>query len=303
MENPKVIFRSSDHSYWYGTGPIEDRKRLTSVNRMWTSYFEPFDTEMGLSRGALALMLGHSKFWSGYFRHKPEIASHDELLEKYSRYINPIFWELRETVKFEWNYGNVKGTALHDYFENKAYEDGYVVNPFDKKKYETRKIEKKFDNQSIVDDLWDLEDGCYPELVVWNDVACGQVDQPMIETIDGVRYFDIIDFKSNGGVDRETGEKKRKEIFKASKQSLGDKKYKMGKGILSHMYDCGKYTAYQGQLSMYARLLEEAGYIARNLGVAHYLEYNPGTEAVIKYPYLEKETAAVMEDQRKRSSK
>lgn len=295
--DPKIIFRDVDHSYWMGTGGIEGRTRMRSVNTLWGRYFEPFDREFVISTNALAAIIGHNKFWRSYMPNKWNITTHEDLRNKYGKYMDGLFYELRELIRLEWDYGNVMGTEIHEVFEGEAYSLGYVINPFDGKKYITRDIPKKYDNQSVVDNLWDLEDGCYPELVVWHEASrsCGQIDVPMIETIDGVRYFDLLDFKSNGGIDEETGLKKRKEISKPSKQKR-DKKYIMGTGVLSKVYDCGKYTQYQGQLSMYAALLEEAGFICRNIGVGHLLEYNPNTLSIIKYPYLEKEAKAVLKD-------
>ena len=295
--DPKVIFRAKDHSYWLGSGPIEGRTKLRSVNTLWGKYMTSFDSELGYSRGALAYVIGYNKFWKGYWPRDAKIKTEADLKKFYGKYMDDLYYELRSLIKSEWDYGNVLGTALHDEFEERAYTNGYVVNPFDGKKYETKKIEKQYDNQSVVDDLWDLEDGCYPELVVWheNSLGCGQVDLPFIRTIDGIRYVDIFDLKSNGGVDKETGEKKREEITKLKKKYLGKGKGHLEcTGPLKGLYDCKRVT-YQGQLSMYGRCMEEAGYICENVGIGHCLEYDLDTMQIIKMDYLGGRAKAVLE--------
>ena len=174
--------------------------------------------------------------------------------------------------------------------EEKAESDGFIVNPFDGKKYETRKIEKSYDNQSVVDDLWDLEPGAYPELVIWNEEAnvIGQDDVVFIEELDGIKYIDSLDYKTNGGQSEAKGLKKRAEL----------KRIKSGSpqmsGPLSHIKDCS-YTKYQGQMSMYMCMMENAGYIFRRGGISHHINYSPEQRLIIEYPYLGKEAQLVLD--------
>lgn len=289
MQEPKVIFRDSDHSYWYGSGPIDspDRTKLQSVNTVWKSFAEPFDDEFILSKCALANRLGG---WGKFFaKGGASLKTLEDLKERFGKLIDDQYWEYYQVEKEDWDYANVKGTEFHDMKEAKAYEDGFIVNPFDGKEYEVHRIPKKYDNQSAVDDLWDLKPGVYPELVIWSEKArtCGQADVPFIEEIDGIKYVDLYDYKTNGGSSEKKGLKKRKELSRVDKSSG------YMQGPLSHIRDC-KYTAYQGQVSMYMAMMENFGYVGRKCGIGHVLNYNPDQIAVIEYPFLGKECHSLL---------
>ena len=68
--------------------------------------------------------------------------------------------------------------------EERSYAQGWEINPYTGTKLRVHRFEKKYDNQSIVDNLIDLPDGCYPELLIWDLEygICGQEDKVYIET-------------------------------------------------------------------------------------------------------------------------
>ena len=291
MKYPKVIFRESDHSYWFGSGPLgsKDRKRLVSANQAWQTFCDPFDEDMVLSNNVMAEMVGG---WRIYFAKTGSgmLKDMDKFNKIFKKYITSEFYENKIMLKGDWEYGNELGTEFHEMMEERAYSDGFIVNPFDGRKYETRKIAKSYDNQNIVEDLWDLEPGAYPELVIWNEDAgvVGQDDVVFIREEDGAKYVSSLDFKTNGGGSEAKGLKKRDKLKKIQSGSA------QMSGPLSHIKDC-TYTKYQGQMSMYMVMMENAGYIFERGGVSHHLNYSPDQRLIIEYPYLAKEAQLVLD--------
>ena len=190
MGDPKVIFRDSDHSYWYGEGLIEDRTRLSSVNKVWSQWLEPFDSELGVAKMAIALTNGNNKTWR-------LLHDFDDCRKRLTSRTAPMFKDLCRVTKLEWDYANVYGSKFHDEVEFEACAVGEYANPFTGEMFKVINFEKEYDNQSVVNDLFELKDGCYFELVVWDPVArvCGQIDIIYIWTEDGIRYFSVIDNK------------------------------------------------------------------------------------------------------------
>lgn len=133
-------------------------------------------------------------------------------------------------------------------------------------------------------DYENLEDGSYPELLLWNHEysLAGQADLVILETVGLKTYVDIIDFKSNKKLDLNS--------YKDWKTG-----HKMMQGPLKHLQDC-HYSHYNLQLSGYAWMMEQHGFIPRNLIVEHYPlrtvdgEVDYEQEPVIyKMNYLKKE--------------
>lgn len=109
-------------------------------------------------------------------------------------------------------------------------------------------------------DLYTLPDGVYPELLIWNNelMIAGQSDVVVIETIDGVRYVDIIDYKTN------------KEIKKCNYiDRSGNPVYnKFMLFPLEAYCDCN-FWHYQIQLNIYAWLLTQFGFKFRGGTIIH----------------------------------
>ena len=98
-----------------------------------------------------------------------------------------------EEVKAKWaeegRTSREKGTLFH------ALKEDEDINCKDKPVYFS---ETKNDIKPIRD-LETLEDGVYPELTLYNNEyqACGTADKVIIETIDGIRYASILDYKTS----------------------------------------------------------------------------------------------------------
>ena len=109
-----------------------------------------------------------------------------------------------------------------------------------------------------IKNLETLEDGVYPELVLYNNYhkACGTADKVIIETVDGKRYVDIYDYKTSKTIDTESYYNNRTQEYARLNVPL------------SSVMDCNlsKYTL---QLSMYAFFLEKYNFTPRHLKVIH----------------------------------
>lgn len=96
-----------------------------------------------------------------------------------------------EEVKAKWaeegRTSREKGTLFH------ALKEEEDINCKDKPVY----FSETKDDIKPIRDLETLEDGIYPELTLYNNEyqACGTADKVIIETIDGIRYCDILDYK------------------------------------------------------------------------------------------------------------
>jgi CRISPR/Cas system-associated exonuclease Cas4 (RecB family) len=133
-------------------------------------------------------------------------------------------------------------------------------------------------------DYENLEDGNYPELLLWNHEyqLAGQADLVILETKGLKTYVDIIDYKTNKEI--------KTESYKDWKAG-----HQMMQGPLKHL-QCCNYNHYNLQLSGYAWMMEQHGFIPRNIIIEHYplraadgsVDYNQ-TPVIYKMNYLKKE--------------
>lgn len=129
------------------------------------------------------------------------------------------------------------------------------INPTTKKLFDTfvKKEDKSLpDNYTITDNLYNLPDGYYPELLIYNEEAklAGQADKVFIETIRGVRYVDIDDYKTN-------------------KKITIENKFASFLPPIQHIQE-SKFHLYELQLSLYALMMEMFGYTVRYTCFHHY---------------------------------
>lgn len=174
-------------------------------------------------------------------------------------------WELNRDNKA------ARGTRYHKKAEDLAYKEGYMS--FGSGATKT--------NYSYSLDLHQLQDGGYAELLVYLHEFCvaGQVDKAKFETIDGICYVDIDDWKTNDKI-------------------TTDKGFKNYKAPISHL-SCNKFNKYALQLSMYAYILECYGYVVRHLRFTHIVldeNENEVQRLPYKIPYLRNECIAVLHD-------
>lgn len=157
-----------------------------------------------------------------------------------------------EAVKKQWaedgRVAREKGTMFH------ALKEDEDINQKDKPVFYST-IE---DDIKPIRDLEKLEDGVHPELTLYNNEfqACGTADKVIIETIDGIRYVDILDYKTSKTIDLE------------SYYDTRNQKHAMLANPLQSVMDCN-FMKYSLQLSMYAFFLEKYNFIPRNLTLIH----------------------------------
>ena len=286
MTKPKVIYRDIDHTYWMGD------KRLTSVSRTIGKFKNPYDKE----------------YWSYNTAFKRLIPDFKELkreiLEslgrwKYPDYIKPgaewffpiledfigdmeIIKETQQIVLKEWkdknDNANIKGTQFHLDREEESIKRGYEINPFDGKEYPVINPPKEYDNQSIVENLYDLEEGYYPELLIWDEELgmAGQADKVWIKKGRKYKYYYGDDYKTNEEKPKKSGG--------------------MDKMLppLSHLKD-NKYVHYNLQSTLYAGMMYRAGFKIGGTQISWYKDYDVNQCTVIPYKFLWKEFCSMMD--------
>ena len=192
----------------------------------------------------------------------------------------------KELILLRWSKKNKdsldKGTDTHYEKESISYEQGFEVNPFTSLPYKVfDKPNFVYENQSLCENLYDLPDGFYPELLIWSHKykVAGQSDKVFIETIGKNRFIDIDDYKTNIA------------IKKTSFYSRQENKNQMMKAPLDELMDCN-YIHYTIQLSTYAYMLSQMGFIIRNIGITHIKE---DEDKLYTLEYKHREVKAMLE--------
>lgn len=252
----QILFNAKDHSY--------NGKKITytSVSTLIGRYKKPFNKEYWSTYKAYEKLLGKEEFKKirknlGY---KMEDSNLFVSLLKMHPDLNigvevESFLDLWEHEK---NKSIKKGNDYHNFKEEQAKELGYVENPYTGKEVPTIHstiIEYKNNieyRSPIVSNLYDLEDGFHPELIVWHDDCkiAGQSDLVFIETINNKRYVYLDDFKTNKKIDK----------YSFMRNKMLDP--------LGHLDDVN-YNHYRLQISCYAWILEQAGYIVKGTRFTH----------------------------------
>ena len=270
----QILFNAQDHSY--------NGKKITytSVSKLISKYKKPYNKEYWSTYKAYEEILGQKEFKA--IRKKLGYPLEDAaLFDNLSTMVTQeTLDEAIQKVLDKWKAKNdksiIKGNDYHSFKETQAKELGYCENPFTGKKCPTIhstkiEIKKGVEYRSpTVSNLYDLEDGFHPELIIWNDKVkiAGQSDLVFIETVGDKRYIDLSDYKTNGKID----------TYNFMKHKMLDP--------LSHLMDCN-YNHYRLQLSCYAWLLEQAGFIPRNLEFRH-------LTTPYQFDYMKKEVESIM---------
>jgi len=265
-----IIFSEKDHSYTH----LETGNKLSGWTSFIKKFTKPFDSENQLVCSAYKILLGaeeynkiiKSKFGRLYSLDTKDVAEY--LSSSLNKDISGIIHE----INYEWEYSKILGSKFHKKLEDRAYELGYEISPFDDKKYKTITVEKQYDNQSLCDNLFDLEDGYYPELLVWDNTVgqerspVTQIDCCFIETDeDGNRYVDINDIKTNGT---------RPAPFK-------------GSFMLEPLdaYHDDTVNKYKLQVMFGGKLMSTFGFIPRYVAFTHYLNYDENQSKIFPAKY------------------
>lgn len=248
-----IVFSEKEHTYVHK----ESGNKLSGWTSLIKNYTEAFDSETQKIASAYSMYIGQDYVKLKFGRYK------EYSLKDFVDFLNEDYPGLPKNfvneISYEWEYAAILGSEFHNKLEEDSYKLGYEVNPFTDKKYKTIVYKKDYDNQSLLPNLYDLEDGYYSELLVW-DYSMGEeitpvtmIDKCFIETIDGVRYIDVDDIKTN--------------------KSIWSGKDKFMKGPLSSLYD-NTEDKYKLQACFGAKLMETFGYVPRYCGFTHFKEYN-----------------------------
>jgi hypothetical protein len=278
----QILFRSDAHTYTSGK-----KINYTSVSTLVSKFKRPYNTEYWSTYKAYEKLFGKDDFKQ--LKKKAGFRLEDpRLFEFMINHLHPsdlqvdvpkLVEDTRLEILQEWkekkDVSIVKGNDYHSYKENQAKTAGFSVNPYTGKEFKTIEstvvtIKGKVEyREPKFDSLKDLPDGFHPEIILWNNYykLAGQSDLAYFETIDGVRYVDIDDFKTNKKIDTSS-------FF--------------GKMLspLDHL-DCCNYNHYRLQISTYAWMLEQEGFTVRNTGFTH-------LNKPYVFPYMKKEVELML---------
>lgn len=276
-----MIFKEDKHVY------ERNSTNYTSVTTLIGKYKQGFDQNYWTKYKSYQKLLGDDKFKQIKYEYHPNYRTFDYTDFNFFKFIDKKVQvnkgslkqeikELKEYYKNESLAGSKKGTEYHDFKEAQAIENKFIYHPLTNKKIETKlSVNKIIKNNkkivtSITEDLFTLEDGYYPEMLLWNDIykISGQADKVFIETIDDKRYVTIDDWKSN------------KKISKSGLNKM--------KPPLSHLSDCN-YNHYRLQISMYGWLLSQFGFIVKDTMFTH-------LNKLYQFDYMETEVNAILVD-------
>lgn len=276
---PAVVFFADTHTYWHG------ETKLESVGSFFKRFKPDFREQYWLTHTALKNIFG--KEYQEHYRSLSGMTPDPHLLfGPFMSRVNPTrIKKEKRIVRDKWkrktNESNFNGSKFHDEREAESRERGYLINPFDGKQYPIPPIAENthYHNESLTDNLWELPDGGYPELLVFDlemGVA-GQADEVFIETVDGVRYIDIHDFKTN--------EKK-------PQKSAPDRFIPP----FDHLYN-SKHVGYSLQISGYGLLLENHGFTVRKLAYSWYKEYKVESQHLVEVEYMKDTILAMVNEE------
>lgn len=249
-----VFFKEKDHRYINSSKvPYE------SVSGLWKPYFKPFDAE------SIAVKKAYKELDLETYNKCKQVLGyeHDKFIDmlKFGSEVSiDIVKSLAQTYIDSWSDKSELGTKFHLKEELKDRDRGFRVNDYDSKEYPivTWKIKKGYDNQSYPGNLSDIPDGYITEHLVKSDLhkVAGQADQVFIETVNGVRYVDINDWKTD------------REILVKPDFFHPKKGYEKLLHPMDHLYETNLWK-YCLKISTYAKFFEMEGFTVRTLGFTH----------------------------------
>lgn len=266
-----IGFKAELHTY----EDILTKQKYKSVSNVFKKYKKPFDYEFNSARSAMKQLIpihyNRVKKIYGYENHQiiPVLMDFVDK-EQYDIIKNKLVeeWKLKGLVR------RTLGTKWHLYMENLELDRGWALNHFCGRKFKVKNIPLKgvWDNRSICENLFDLEDGYYNEMLVhYTDgdkiFIAGQLDRVFIETIGGIRYIDIDDWKIDESINIVP------DFFHPKRG------YDKLLGGLSHLTETN-FNTYNVKISTYMLILEHLGFVCRNIGITN---VNPTDNLEITY--------------------
>lgn len=254
----KIRFEEKDHKYLYGD------IYLRSVTSILSELSPEFNANYISKGSAYKKILGEEE----YKRLRKEVFGFN--FKPDQELFFPLFDPLcggEDKVKLiqqdflqEWEDSGTRGTAFHKERELESIARGYEYNPWAEKDFPVITFEKNFDNEVYSMDLFEMPDGYYTELLVYDktlpieNTICGTIDRLWIETIDGVRYTSTGDFKTNSNAPK-------------------NDKFSRMSPPLDHLW-ANKITNYSLQASWYQMMLESHGFTPKDASFTWYKDYN-----------------------------
>ena len=196
-----IIFSEKDHKYTH----VESGKHLQGWTSLMKNYAKEFHMEAQLECSAYRLLLGNEEYNSLLRKRFKRLFCLDPT--QVSPYLRSCVLDdiahLKNELSYEWDYSKILGSEFHKKMELLSYERGWEINPFDDMMYDVVFLIKKHDNESAAACLYDLKDGYYPELLVWDytmdqsETPVTQIDRCWIFTDPetGIRYASVSDWK------------------------------------------------------------------------------------------------------------
>lgn len=267
-----IIFSEHDHKYTH----LETGNNLNGWTSLIKRFTSPFDMENQAVCSAYKLWLGGEKYNQAILSRFKRLFSLDpyEVSSYLRSSIVGLPTHLVDELLYEWDYAGILGSDFHKKLEDASYKRGYEVNPFTEELYPTIRLHKEYDNQSAHDHLLNLEDGYYPELLVFDysmkqsKTVVTMIDKCFIKTNEhGTRWADIDDIKTN---------KKRPYVSKDKKMAAP----------LSDLYD-NTVEKYKLQVCFGAKLMGTHGFIPRYCAFTHFLDYDENKAKIYMAKYDE----------------
>jgi hypothetical protein len=270
-----VIFDEPTHTY-----TSKDGGTFISATTLIGKYKEPFDedfwsTYKGIERAIVELedktAWENFKKADGGFKTVNERFFQDENMGGASDMERELAAKHKEAILKEWAYERDiacrNGTNFH-----KSKEKEWLSAEIHEVAGSMYTTGNPLSSLGEPIELDELPDGIYSELTLWNNFyrVAGQADVIFIETIDGVRYIDVDDYKTN------------KKIDTTSYKNPRTGQYKKMQRPLQGLMDCN-FQHYELQMSLYAYMLECYGYVPRSLNFKYYS--NIGTKENPKYEF------------------
>lgn len=265
-----------------------DNQLVTPVTKVLKLFAESYDSRLWALHGILAEVWGVEELKAAKkVANQPVKPSMDWLWEQAKNFPDIDFETRMDALQLKWDTGNKqitdKGSEGHDVLETEQLEAESIRSPFNMKLYPV-KIGYRMEGLqkiSLVDNLWDLENGVYPEQIIWvDDIYMGTSDQVFIETLGENRYIDIVEHKFVTKIDK--------------RNTLELMKYP-----IQHVENC-RYNRFNLQLSMYAYAFEKVGFIVRKLAINHKGKYLPATymklEVIRIVQYFEELSQGLLSD-------
>jgi hypothetical protein len=233
----KPIFIEKGHIYKSELG------FYTSMTTLIDRYKNKFDTEYWSKYKAIERYIGIDAFKNIKYKYGESFLSHIE--SKFDSNDNKVVNQIIQEIKEEWKQTNKesleKGTKFHNEKEDSTKKE--------KNYAETKHLLPTGTIENCVN-LYDLPDGIYTELLVWNNnfLIAGKIDKVTLKTIGDLRYVDVDDYKTNKKLDFNS--------YKSQKMFFP----------INHIEDCN-FNHYQLQLSGYMFMLCKFGFFPGKMNI------------------------------------